>query len=108
MLTSCLLEEATHDPLGVEVFRRDIPDRAGVDLVTALDGVERSEHIIDGPKREQAAACRQDMAEACVLGDHGLAGGQVAGASVAEPATPQPDILILRNGELAPRAEDIV
>ena len=46
--------------------------------------------------------------ETGLLGDDGPAGGQVAGAPVAEPAGVQPDVLILGDGEFAFRSPDVI
>src|SRR5205807_2653701 len=46
-------EEAADDLLGVEILGRDLPRRAGVALVVALDGVDRREHVGHRPEREQ-------------------------------------------------------
>src|SRR5207245_11143156 len=47
------------------------------------------------------------IAESCILRDHRTASGEITGAAIAEPATAQPDVLILGNGELASGGTDV-
>src|SRR5581483_3863021 len=50
---------------------------------------------------------RQDVAEACLLRDHGTSARQVARAAIAEPAAAQADVLVLGHGDLAERTADV-
>src|SRR5207248_11785814 len=51
-------------------------------------------------------AGREVAPEAGVLDDHRAAGGEVGRAALAEPAAPQPDVLVLCDAELAARELD--
>ena len=76
--------------------------------VVRLDRLDRGCGLVDRREREEGLARRKDSAEAGVLGHHRTAGGEVRGAAVAEPARPQPHVLILRDRELAARAADVL
>ena len=59
--------------------------------------------VVHVSEAEQTLARRQELAEAGLLRDDGSAGGEVAGAAVAEPARAWPDILVARHGEFGAR-----
>ena len=76
--------------------------------VVRLDRLDRGDGLVDRREREERLAGRERIAEAGVLGDDRTAGGEVRRAAVAEPAGPQPHVLVLRDRELAARASDVV
>src|ERR1700737_4276531 len=48
------------------------------------------------------------LAEAGLLNDDRPSGGEITDAAVAKPSRIQPDVLVLRHGELAFRALDVI
>src|SRR5262249_25897133 len=64
--------------------------------------------LLHRPEAEQALSRREELAEARLLRQDRAAGGQVAGAAIAEPAGPEANVLVLGDGELASRAAQVV
>src|SRR4029453_6960065 len=56
----------------------------------------------------ETCASGNDVAESCILRDHWTASSEITDTAIAEPATTQPDILILGNGELAAGGTDVL
>src|SRR5262245_41114850 len=103
-----VVEEPGQDGLGPEVVLGDGTGRTAVAVVVGPGGFERGEGLVGRVEGEQALARGERTAEPRVLGDDGSAGGEVAGAPLAEPAAAEPDVLVLGHGELAPRRPDVV
>src|SRR5205085_7596431 len=76
--------------------------------VVGLDRLDRSRGLVDRLEYEQGFAGRQNPLETRVLCDDGSARREVGGRPVAEPAASKAHVLVLRDGELAPRAADVV
>src|SRR5262249_1188575 len=91
-----------------EVLLGDATSRTAVPVVVGLDSLESRDDILHGVERKQALAGGQDGTEPGILGDDWPAGGQVAGAAFAEPATAQTYVLVFGDGEFAPRGSYIV
>src|SRR5688500_12925093 len=77
------------------VDRVDLPNRFG-DFAERMEG------------DDAVAAGAKNFRKAGFLGDDGAAGGEIAGAAVAEPTGIEPDVLVLGDGELAFRAADVI
>ena len=96
----------------VNNVRRALTDNAAIhEFFRACDegyelmnrGARAEQHgkiVLEGAEGEESLPRRQEAAEAGVLGDDRLPGGQVADAPVAEPAAARADVDVLRHGEL--------
>src|SRR4029450_8684710 len=66
------------------------------------------QRFIFRPESEETCASGNDVAESCILRGPWTASSEITDTAVAEPATTQPDILILGNGELAAGGTDVL
>ena len=105
---AALLEQLPEHTLGGEVVMGDLSCCAAVPPVVGRDCLDGGCRLVDVGYCEQALAGRKHVPEARVLGDHGPAGGEVGGASVAEPAGREPDVLLLGHRELRVGGSDVV
>src|ERR1051326_7357365 len=108
ILHPCLCGHAADDLLGVKILAGNLASGSAVSRVIALDGVQSGEDIVHRGETKQAVPRGNELAEARLLGDHRLRPRQIADAAVAAPAAVEARVLILGNGELAPRAADVV
>src|SRR5687767_8729262 len=79
------LHEAGDDPVRGEVLACDLARGATLARVVSFDRVDGRNDVVDAAEGEQALARRDELPEGGVLRDHGTAGCEVTGASVAEP-----------------------
>src|SRR2546425_8605516 len=77
-------------------------------LVIRIDRLNRVGNLFDSRKPEQPFAVRQDVVEACLLGNDGLAGRKIVCAAIANPAGAQPYVLILCDGKFSARVGDVL
>src|SRR5262249_13681076 len=70
--------------------------------------LEGGDDLLHGVEREQTLARRNEPAEARILSNDRLAGCQITGAALAEPAASQAYVLILSHCELAIRGENVI
>src|SRR5205807_10389114 len=101
-------EQTTCDLSCLEVFLRDRAGRQAISTIVAVNCINGRQGFFTRVECEKPFARGQDIAEAGVLGDHRFAAGQVTGVALTEPATPQPDVLVLGYSELSPGAAKIV
>src|SRR5262245_59254777 len=85
---------------GLEVLFRHGPRRLAMTPVIAVDRLDGCHRLIHRGEGEEALPGGKQLAESGVLGDHGLAAGQVAGVALAEPAAAEADVLVLGYREL--------
>ena len=78
--------------------------------VVGLDGVDGGRRSRPWSRNANSPSpVGRHVLEARALGDHRLAGGQVAGVALAEPAAAQPHVLVLGHRPLRPRgAEELL
>src|SRR5882724_5200892 len=107
-LKSSLQHQFSKNFFGVEIFLRDFPGSAAVAWVIALDGVEGSEDVFHGFKREETAPGGQAIAKGGFLGNHGTTCSQVRGAAITEPTAAQADVLIFRHRNLTSGTQDVI
>src|SRR6266702_1847104 len=88
----------------VEVLLRNRSGRLCMPLVVGSDLLGVGHGLVQRSKGEEAFTNRQRPAEACVLNQYGLPGGQVSDRAVAEPATSGVHVDPLSHRELGPRA----
>src|SRR5207244_10618127 len=100
-------EQRPEDALGGEVLARDRGRVGARSRVVGLDGAERRGRLLDTAEGVQPGAQRQHVAEPGVLLDYRAGRGPVACRPGAEPAAAQPDVPVLGDGELAPRAAEV-
>src|SRR5687767_15082106 len=100
-------EQLAEHLFGVEVLTRDLRCRDGVPSIAAFDLVECRDGVVPRHEREQARPDRQASPEARVLSDDWPTGREIRSASVAEPTTPEADVLVFGNRELTSRALDV-
>src|SRR6185369_16132255 len=89
--------------LRAEVVARDSACGGRVMRIVRVDPGERVDRLVHRLVGEEAFAGRDEAAETAVLRDDWPAGGEIAGAAVAEPAALRPDVDVLRDRELAAR-----
>ena len=77
-------------------------------FIVRIDGIKSANDFLHRVEREQALTGGEKFAEPSVLGNHRAPCGEIAGAPIAEPASVQPDVLILGDRELAPRAPYVI
>src|SRR5512144_728081 len=86
-----VLRQLRQDGLGLEVALRERVRGPGVARVVGAHRLEGRHDVVQAAEGEQAFAGREDLPERGVLRDDRAAGGEVAGAAVAEPAASQAD-----------------
>src|SRR5688572_1360524 len=102
-----LREQPARHALRREVLLRYATRRLAVAAIVTVDRIDGGEGLIHGAEGEETLPGGQHVAEPGVLGDDGLPARQVAGVAFAEPAAPEADVLILRDGQLAPRGPEV-
>src|SRR5438128_93198 len=89
-----------------EVLLGDRPGGPRMPLVVRVELRQRGEHVVLIAKREQALAGRKPVAETRVLMEDRPSGGQIARATVAEPAAARDHVGVLGDAEVGIRAGD--
>src|SRR5439155_13857715 len=82
--------------------------RLRVPRVVSVDRRDSPLRVVNRGKCKEPLTDGQDVSEPGVLCHHRPSGRQIAGAPFAEPAAPQPNVLILRYRKLSARANDVV
>src|SRR5215468_10114826 len=100
-------QTSKHSPR-VEVFFDYGPRRAAMHVVIVIQPINRLERLSRGAEGQQAVPARQEVAEACVLHDHGTAHRQIARAAIAEPSAARAHIGVFGDAELGARSPPIV
>ena len=103
---SCRHQRVQHHTV-VEVLPRDVPRGLLVPDGIGEDRVQRRSRRVEIVEGHQAHAGRESDAESRVLCHHRSTRGQIGRASVAEPAAPESDVLVLRHRELAGGGTDV-
>ncbi len=103
-----IFEDLSQHGFRPEVLLGDATGCTAVPVVVGMDSLESRDDILHGVERKQTLSGRKDGTEPGILSDHRPAGGQVAGAAFAEPATTQTHVLVFGHGEFAPRGLYIV
>src|SRR5713226_8485443 len=93
-----------HDELCQDRFRPEVlfgngTSGAAVPVVIGTNGLKGGQDLLHGFEDEQALTGGQESAEPGILTDDWPAGSQVTGTPLAEPASVEAHVLILRNGE---------
>src|SRR5918995_3644183 len=91
---------------GLGVFLRYCPRRFTVPPVVAVDSIDSRQGLIHGGEGEESFAGGQDVTEARILSNHGLATRQIADISLAEPPATKADVLIFGNCKFGARLTD--
>src|SRR3712207_6251466 len=94
------MEEPVQHPVGVEVLFGDGASRPRVTAVVAVQRLDAREHLVGRLKSKQPYPRGQIVAKTRLLGDDRPARGQVADASVAEPAAASCHVAALGDAEL--------
>src|SRR5262245_13543963 len=81
-----LAKDRAQDPVRIEIRLGDGPRGGAVPRVVPPQGFHRRDDVLTGAEGEQPFPTRQRFAEARVLDDGWLTGGEVSGRAVAEPA----------------------
>src|SRR5437660_1035458 len=79
-------QESRQNEVGVEVLLRQRARGSAVQLVVRGDARHAFDGLLEGGVRDEPFACGIQLGEAGVLGKHGLSGGEIADAAIAEPA----------------------
>src|SRR2546427_6350885 len=79
-------QDAREDTIGVEILACKLPRRERMSGIVSLNRLEAPRRTLEVGIGEQPQAYRDMPSEAGILHHHGPPGGQVATASVAEPA----------------------
>src|SRR5918995_1620671 len=93
-------EQARGHRPGLEVFLRYRTCRFAVPSIVAVDSVYSIQRLLHRGEGEKSLTRGQNVAEACILSDHGPPACEIAGISFAEPPAPEANVLILGNREL--------
>src|SRR5581483_11821991 len=101
-------QHLTEHALRREALARDLRGVCARAGVVGLDRSHRGGGLLERPEGVQPGAERQDVPEARVLLDDGASRGEVGGGPVAEPAAPESDVQVLRDGEFAARSAEVV
>src|SRR5262249_17457598 len=97
-----------HNGFGPEEFFRNVTGGAAMPGVIRVNRIKGCQNVVHGLKCEESLTCRYVPPEAGILADDGAPRGQVASIALAKPSTPQTDVLILCNCELAARCLDVI
>src|SRR5262249_61758356 len=94
------VEQPADDLVGGEALARHGRGMGTGARVVGLDLLDGTRRLVDGAERVQPGAERQVVAEAGVLLHCRSPCRQVTRRAIAEPSSPQPDVQVLRDGEL--------
>src|SRR5437867_2263167 len=97
-------QDAREDAIGVEILARELPRRERMSGIVLLNRLEAPRRTLEVSIGEQPHAYRDMSTEAGILHHHGPPGGQVATASVADPAALPEGIDRSHGRELASRS----
>src|SRR5439155_13513730 len=91
----------------VEVLLRDLTGRSRMPVVVGCDGLGTGDRLLERAESEEPLVGGNRLAESRVLDERRLAGGQIAGRPVAEPARVRLDVDALGNRELGRRTLNV-
>src|SRR4030095_911070 len=100
-------QHIAQDMLSSEILLRNAACGLRLPLIIVRYCSNGRQRFIFRPESEETCTSGNDVAESCILRDHWTASSEITDTAVAEPATVQPDILILGNGELAAGGTDV-
>src|SRR5437870_3822499 len=100
-------QHIAQDTLSSEILLGNAACGLRLPLIIVCHRSDGCQRFVFRPESEETRTRGNDTAESCILRDHRTASGEITGAAIAEPATAQPDVLILGNGELAAGGTDV-
>src|SRR5215813_14122862 len=101
-------QHIAQDTLSSEILLRNTACGLRLPLIIVRHCSDGRQRFIVRPESEETCTSGNDVAESCSLRDHWTASSEITDTAIAEPATTQPDILILGNGELAAGGTDVL
>src|SRR5215510_11430386 len=100
-------QHIAQDTLSSEILLRKTACGMRLPLIVVRHCSNGSQRFVFSPESEETCTSGNDVAESCILRDHWTASSEITDTAIAEPATAQPDILILGNGALAAGGPDV-
>src|SRR5262249_55809079 len=100
-------QHIAQDTLRRKILLRHTACGLRLPLIVVCHCSDGRQRFVCRPESEETCTSGNNVAESCMLHEHGTPSSEITDTAIAEPATAQPDILTLGDGELAAGGPDV-